>query len=308
MKVCIICLNKNDYAPKRIYDELKNRGHEAYLMPWMDVSLFMDKKNSYIGDGKYSLDHFDAIIPRSPQFSDKEDGKIVIKRLRGILDLIIQYAKERKIFILNSSFFEGYQSNDKIAQQFFLFQHGLPGISSGYFSRSARADKRLVQFPLIAKTVQGSLGKGVFKLDNKKSLEKLISENNSLGRTMMFQKYCKIGSDFRCLVIDGKAIGVMERVAQGKEWRTNVSLGGQAKKVVGRKADRIMKLAEKVAKEMKFDYVGVDILDEKGKLLVIEVNSLAQFRGFESAFKEVNVAEEMVKMAERRVKKMRKKS
>jgi RimK family alpha-L-glutamate ligase len=306
MKVCIICLSKKDYAPKRMHEELIRHGHEAYLMPWMDISLYLAKGVTYIGDGKYSLDYFDAIIPRSPQFSDKEKGKIVIKRLRGILNLIIQYAKERNLFVLNSKFFGEYQSEDKLAQQFFLFQHGLPGIDSGFFSRSLRADKKLMRFPLISKTVQGSLGKGVFKLNNKKELEKIILENNVSGRTMMFQKYCKIKSDFRVLVIDGKAIGVIERVAQGNEWRTNVSLGGFAKKVIGKKATKITELAEKVAKEMKFDYVGVDILEEKGKFFVIEVNSLAQFRGFESAFQEINVAEEVIKMVEKRVKRLKK--
>jgi len=306
MKVCIICLNKSDYAPKRIYDELIRRGHEAYMMPWMDVNLYMAREGVYLGDGKKALDYFDAIIPRSPQFSDKEGKKIVIKRLRGLLDLIIQYAKMRKIFVLNSAFFGSYQSIDKLAQQFFLFQHSLAGIPSGYFSRSRRANKKLLKFPLIAKTVQGSLGKGVFKLDNRRDLEKIIQENNTAGKTMMFQKYCKIKSDFRALVIDGKVIGVMERVAQGSEWRTNVSLGGEAKKVNGALALKVSQLAKQVAKAMKLNYVGVDILEENGKMYVIEVNSLAQFRGFESAFKEINVAEEIVKMVEQKVKKIKK--
>lgn len=306
MKVCIICLKETDYAPRRIYEELIKHGHEAYLMTWMDLGIYIARGVLYIGDGKKSLNYFDAIIPRSPQFSKIERGKVIIKRLRGILDLIIEYAKKRGIFVLNSSYFESYQSNDKLAQQFYIFQHGLPGIESGYFSRIKGADKRLLKFPIIAKTVQGSLGKGVFKLNNSNSLKKIISENNHKGRTMMFQKYHKIKSDFRCLVIGGKAVGVMERIAQGKEWRTNVSLGGVAKKIIGARALKVAHLAEKTAKAMNLDYVGVDILEENKKLYIIETNSLAQFRGFESVFKETNVAEELVKMVEKKVKKMKK--
>ena len=75
----------------------------------------------------------------------------------------------------------------------------------------------------------------------------------------------------------------------------------------GKEGVRIKKLAQQVAKKMELDYVGVDILDCDGKLHVIEVNSLAQFRGFESAYPEINVAGEMIKMMENKRKLMPKK-
>lgn len=278
-------------------------GHEMYLTTWLDLYLRLDEKGIYFGDKKRSLSYFDAIIPRSPHFKTKVKDKIIIKRLNTLLKLIIEYSKENKIALLNDKFFSKYQSLDKLAQQYFLFKNNLPGIPSLHFSNLEKVKiKNKFIFPVVAKLAQGSLGTGVFKIKDKKGLKKFISDNDKLGKFYLIQEYCPIDCDFRVLVVNKKALGVMKRIPKKGEWRTNVSRGGNACSVSNNEAKKIKRLAEKTAREMSFDYVGVDILSHNNQLRVIEVNSLAQFRGFEKAYPNINVGKEIIRLMEHKVK------
>jgi RimK family alpha-L-glutamate ligase len=307
MKICIICVNKTDYVPKRIFEEGKKMGHAMHLMTWLDIVVSINEKEIFLGDRHKSLSEFDAIIPRSPNYSAKRRGKKIVKRLSTLLKLIIEFSRNKNIFVLNEKYFTTYASIDKLAQQFFIFSNGLPGIPSKYFSALDRLRKKdTLEYPLVVKTAQGSLGTGVFRVTSQKSISVFLEESNATGKFFLFQKYLKIGCDYRVLVIDKKAIGVIKRTTSSKnEWRTNVSLGGNARKVEKKEGFAIEKLAEKVASKMSFDYVGVDILKHNGRLHIIEVNSLAQFRGFEKAFPEINVGKKVIELAEKKVNAIR---
>lgn len=306
MKICVVSVNKSDYAPKRIFEEGAKLGHEMHLTTWFDLYIDIKKTGIYFGDNKRSLDYFDAIIPRSPHFKSKKGNKRVVKRLTTLLRLLIEYSKDKKIVLLNASFFSSYQSLDKLSQQYFLFKNNLPGIQSLHFSQYSKLrSKNKFGFPVIAKIAQGSLGTGVFKLNSKQELSKFIEKNDEMGKFYLIQKYYPIECDYRILVINKKAIGVMKRMPKEGEWRTNVSQGGTAMNVPGKESTEIRKLAEAVARKMSFDYVGVDILKHAGKLYVIEVNSLAQFKGFEKAFPEINVGERIIRLIENKVKKLK---
>jgi len=301
MKICIICVEKTDYAPKRILEEGKKMGHAMYITSWSDVIVDMSEKGVYIGDKKRSFLEFDAIIPRSPNFNIKREGKKLIKRMTPILRLIIEHAKKNKIAILNDKYFTQYQCTDKLTQQFFFFNNNLPGIPTEYFSFL----QKTINYPIVVKTAQGSLGSGVFKAENNYELESFLEEANSSGKSFIYQKFFSIKCDYRVLVANNKAIGAMRRESRENEWRTNVSLGGTACRLEGKEAEKLKKLGEKVAKKMAFDYVGVDILEYNKKYYIIEVNSLAQFRGFESAYKDINVAREIIKTMESKVENLR---
>ena len=86
------------------------------------------------------------------------------------------------------------------------------------------------------------------------------------------------GRDIRVIVIGGKAVAAMERIAKGDEFRSNVELGGQTKQIELPK--EYQETAELAAKTLKLDYCGVDLL--KGETPVVcEVNSNAFFEGIE---------------------------
>jgi len=102
------------------------------------------------------------------------------------------------------------------------------------------------------------------------------------------------------LVVGQKVLGIMKRSANKGEWRTNFSLGGNVEKSESNK--EMEKIALNTAKKMGFDYLGIDLLENRNKFYIIETNSLPQFKGFEKAFNNINVAKEIIRLVESKIK------
>ena len=307
MKICIIAVNKDDYAPSRFFAEGEKRGHNMYLTTWSDLVFQMDKKGLSIGDGVREISDFDVIIPRSPNFTLRVRNKKITGRFGTLLRLIIEYANNKRIFVLNSRFFGSYQSLDKLAQQFFLMQNKLPGLDSYFFaSREAQKNQKVLRFPFVAKNTNGSLGLGVYKITSAEELWHCLKKSYYNKNNLLFQRYYKIKHDYRVLVVGSKPLGVMMRSASGKEWRTNVHLGGLPGRAPKAEEAALTILAKKTVRKMHLDYAGIDILKDNSTFRIIEVNSLAQFKGFEKLFPKTNIACEVIKLAEEEVRKLKK--
>ena len=135
-------------------------------------------------------------------------------------------------------------------------------------------------FPLVAKKSYGSFGAGVQLIRDLSSLQQIEAE--WLYSPHFYQDYVgeSAGRDVRVLVIGGKVVSAMERVAQEGEFRSNVELGGQGRRITLDQDYAV--LAEKVARALGLDYCGVDLLEGKDGAIVCEVNSNAFFEGLES--------------------------
>lgn len=136
-------------------------------------------------------------------------------------------------------------------------------------------------FPLVAKTSYGSFGAGVQLVHDMPHLKKV--EQDLLLTPHFYQQYveCSKGRDVRVIVVGGKALGGMERVAKGEEFRSNIELGGIGKAI--RLDEGYIRAAEGAAIALGLDYCGVDLLEGKEGPVLCEVNSNAFFEGFEQA-------------------------
>ena len=135
-------------------------------------------------------------------------------------------------------------------------------------------------FPLVAKKSFGSFGSGVQLVHGISELKKIAQE--WLHEPHFYQQYIADakGRDIRVIVVGGKALGCMERVAQEGEFRSNIELGGVGRKIQPPK--EYLLAAECAAKTLGLDYCGVDLLETADGPVLCEVNSNAFFEGFES--------------------------
>ena len=133
-------------------------------------------------------------------------------------------------------------------------------------------------YPLVAKKSYGSFGAGVALVKNRAELEK--SEREWLYIPHFYQAFVgKVGRDIRVIVIGGKAVAGMARIAKDGEFRSNIELGGRGEKI--ELSPLYRETAEKVATALGLDYCGVDLLEGETPI-VCEVNSNAFFEGLES--------------------------
>ena len=178
--------------------------------------------------------------------------------------------------------------DDKMKTHLALAGHGvpMPATVGGLLCYDAGAQvtgldfiERTLGYPVIVKECYGSLGKGVYKADDKKSLEALCEKLKCTPH--LFQKFIasSAGRDIRVIVIGGKAVAAMQRKSD-TDFRSNLELGGTAKPV---EIDGCLRdICELTAKTLELDYCGIDLLyGENGGYLVCEVNSNAFFGGIE---------------------------
>ncbi|MBQ8320531.1 MAG: RimK family alpha-L-glutamate ligase [Clostridia bacterium] len=136
-------------------------------------------------------------------------------------------------------------------------------------------------YPLVAKKSYGSFGAGVVLVRSREELFAL--EKEWLQLPHLYEKFIaeSAGKDIRVIVVGGKALAAIRRVARVGEFRSNIELGGSGEKV--ELSQTYASAAEACAKALGLDYCGVDLLETEAGPLVCEVNSNAFFEGLEAA-------------------------
>ncbi len=156
------------------------------------------------------------------------------------------------------------------------------------YNATATVDEEFLQkvamelgFPLVVKKSYGSFGAGVHLVPGMPELKEVAQ--TLLRVPHFYQEYVaeSKGKDIRVIVVGGKALGGMERVATGDEFRSNIELGGKGYAVA--LPEEYVRMAELAAKALHLDYCGVDLLEGQDGPILCEVNSNAFFEGFEQA-------------------------
>ena len=151
-------------------------------------------------------------------------------------------------------------------------------------------------FPLVVKTLSGSLGRGVFLAENINKFSDLtrIIELANPNLNIILQELIatSYGRDLRILVVGGRVIGCMQRKAGEDQFRANYSAGGSVEPYP--LTDEIEWLAIEATRVLGLDIGGVDLLFDGDSFKICEVNSSPMFKGMESCC-DVNIPMEIFK-------------
>ena len=238
-----------------------------------------------------------AEIRRNGFFASLDEGGKLINGLCGY-DFCVYLDKDKYTSaILEKSGLRLFNSHnavrvcdDKMETHLALSGHGVPmpptvgGLLCYNAGATVKADdidfiENTLGYPVIVKECYGSLGKGVYKADDRRGLENLCEKLKCTPH--LFQKFIasSAGKDIRIIVIGGKAVAAMQRKSD-KDFRSNLELGGTAKPV--EIDDCLRNICELTAKTLNLDYCGIDVLyGENVGYFVCEVNSNAFFGGIE---------------------------
>lgn len=144
------------------------------------------------------------------------------------------------------------------------------------------------KYPVILKTLTGSLGIGVIKVDSESALHSTVQLMYKLDPNMGVLLQTMIDDftfDIRAHVIGGKFHGAIKRPQVAKDFRTNVSLGSKPAPI--ELTDLEIQHVEKAAKAVDGLWVGVDIFPSKDRNKIppmfIEINSTPGTKGYRKA-------------------------
>lgn len=292
MKIAVIG-SPDTFETRALCREGNRHGHEVCPIDYEDLSYSAnglagaDSRNEIFYQNK-NLTDFQAVIIRGmtkhiPQaliLADYMDffGKIVIDQ---------RLAKGRYIESKLSSLIRYARAGLPVPRSFQVFQ-----------IQEIKKVCQVLDFPLIVKQEMAAKGEGIAKIESFKSLLKFL-EGKELSQ-LFFQEYIPANFDIRVLVVGQKVLGSMKRTAKKGEFRSNIFQGGTGEKFPIN--SRLKKLAQKATEVAANDIAGVDIMYHQGRPYLLEINRAPQFRGF-SKITGINVAEEIIKYAEKRYQK-----
>ena len=154
-------------------------------------------------------------------------------------------------------------------------------------------------FPMVVKKVYGSLGEGVYLVNNYKELADLYAK--IYRNPILFQEYISTsyGRCLRILVIDGKVFGGFVRFNHA-DFRSNY--GSTADGATLENSEKYFKFAQDIADKLNIEYAGIDLVfDENEEPILCEINSNAFFEEFERVTG-LNVAKAIVTMIIKKMK------
>jgi [lysine-biosynthesis-protein LysW]--L-2-aminoadipate ligase len=176
--------------------------------------------------------------------------------------------------------------NDKVACSLALAKEGIPTPRTkiAFTPESALAAIDEMGYPVVLKPVVGSWGRLVSKLNDRDAAEALLEHKAVLGSyqhsIFYIQEYIqKPGRDIRIVVIGERPVAAMYRTSQ--HWITNAARGSCCTNCPVTADLGDMALA--AAKAVGGGAVAVDIVENEGKLSVIEVNSTMEFKSLTEA-------------------------
>lgn len=147
------------------------------------------------------------------------------------------------------------------------------------------SDDALVAFErlgrdVVVKPIFGSEGRGILRVSDPDLALRTFRTLERLDAVLYLQRFVDHpGHDVRVLVLDGKVLGGMRRVAEN-DFRTNVSREGRGE--LHQVSDTEAEWALRAATATGARFAGIDILyDRAGQGFVIEVNAVPGWRAFQ---------------------------
>lgn len=292
LSIGLLATDKSLYSNKRLMEAGKARGHEMYFYNIQQCYMRLDTVTPEVRyRGGSIIQDLDAIIPRiRPSMTFY--GCALLRQFHSI-----------GTYCLNSDTAIS-QSRDKLFSSQLFSANDIQIPITG-FAKSPLDTKDLINMvggaPLVIKLLQSAQGKGVVSAETDKAAESVINAFKSLQANILVQEFIKeaAGKDLRCFVVNGKVVASIERSAPKGEFRSNIHMGGIAKKIKITLEER--RLAIKAAKILNLAVAGVDIIRSNKGPLLLEVNSSPGLEGIETATGK-DIANEMIMAIEKKLK------
>jgi len=281
MQSMLITPNPSDPEVQSLTKEFKNRKYNVqYFIPsTMKVNISFNTKFKNI---------FEKLEPKAALV--RGFGAAVTQKIFFRLD-ILRAIEECGVKLINSR--ESLEiASDKFLTSVFLDNSKIPTPKTIICEDPNRALEAFEELgnDCVIKPLFGSKGVGITRLNDKGFAENVIHSLSKLNQVFYLQEFIEHNNrDIRILVLGEKAIAGMYRM--GDHWKTNINFGAKPEPI--KITDELEKLAVKAARITRTEIAGVDIVESKDGLLVLEVNSIPGFTALQKVSK-LNIAGEIV--------------
>jgi ribosomal protein S6--L-glutamate ligase len=273
MKIAILSREASSYSTRRLKQAGERRGFEMDVLDTLKFALMNERNRPKLYYANKRVKGYDAIIPR------------IGASVTFFGTAIVRQFEQMGVFTLNASHAITI-SRDKLRSLQVLSRHDV-GMPPTAFVRDKEsvlhAIERLGGAPVIVKVLEGTQGVGVILADTNKTAQAIVETLQSARQNVLIQKFVaeSRGRDIRAIVVGGRVVAAMRRVATGEEFRSNVHRGGRTENVT--LAPEYERTAIHAAQILGLRAAGVDMLESSEGPQVMEVNSSPGLEGVEKA-------------------------
>ena len=288
MRFLVLSRNSSLYSTSRIVLAARARGHEVSVIDPLDFQIVVSRGRPTLWVGGAPVPHFDVVIPRLGA-SITNYGLAVVRQF----DLM-------GVPVLNGAVAIA-RSRDKLRALQLLTRRDIDVPTTVCARTPAGIDAALQLVggcPAIVKLQQGTQGIGTMIAETEQAVHSLLETLWAMGQDIVLQEYVREskGRDIRAIVVGGRVVAAMRRVAKPGEFRSNLHRGGKGDGV--RLPSVYRAAAMKAAKVMGLEVAGVDMLEARSGPKILEINSSPGLEGIERA-SSADVATAIVEHAER---------
>lgn len=263
-----------------LVEEITKCGHEATHINIKELIIVSSESGFDILYKDSSILDFDVFILRS-----------AFRSLKNEMCMIANFLLKNNKTIIDAVVGENYIAG-KMYESYLLSQAGIasPLTMQIFVDENKSKVSGKMKFPIIAKPIVGSKGRGVQKINDMEELEKfkVIEDTDKF----LFQEYIPIAYDIRVFVVGSEALGAMKRIVGKDDFRSNASLGAAVEKI--ELTDSLKNIAISATRAYRYEVAGVDIVIHGGREYVLEVNNAPQWMAFKKVVG-INPAEAIVK-------------
>ncbi len=286
MRVALLSSGRG-WHTEALQQALRARGHTCQRLPITQLAARIGPA-SHLESGGHALDECDAVLVRLIPRGSLEQ---IIFRLDAL-----HLLAARGVRVMNSPR-AIERTVDKYYTSGLLMQAGLPTPRTVVCEACSAALEafEVLGGDVIVKPLFGSMGLGLARIQDA-AVAYRVFHALELERAVYYiqETIPHAGRDLRALVVGGRVVAAMARVAEG--WRTNLAQGGRAEPVTLTAEQTALCL--RAAAVIGADYAGVDLLPAAdGAHYVLEVNGIPGWRGLQEVVP-VDIAEALVRHLE----------
>jgi ribosomal protein S6--L-glutamate ligase len=277
----------------RIKEECDKRKINCYIV-YVNEGTFISDRD--INDDQIIIRNFNNIDQVLKLFP--EDTAVIVRGgsiTNGNGLSLITYLMEKNVFMINNKKSIELCSN-KYSTNLKLLHNGINVPQSTLIYNTNSVDevinKMQIQFPVIVKTLRGSRGIGVIKVDSRQSLIGILQVLWKQKQELIIQEFLNADFDVRTIVLGGKIVASMKRYKIPGDFRSNFSLGSKIEKY--QLSPQEQKIVLKAAKLSGCIYCGVDHIVVNNIPYILEINSSPFSEGIETANPNINVIGELI--------------
>lgn len=293
MRIYILTSEPNNFVPDALKKHAEALEHEAHIIDMARTALY---ERSTKGEDKARVMFFpeppkDEEKPATAEGEQEKSPKpmeltapcVVITRLNEYnIEYklgVFQRLKDHGAVLLNSPESMAL-CNDKLASQIALNTSGLRTPYSVVLGDVELIDDTLkgiedddkLKFPMIMKTLRGTHGIGVMRVDSRSSLVSVAQAVMAEGHEVMLQEFIPHEQSCRLIMLGDEMLAANKR-GQPKdkdEFRTNSHLGSKTEKY--EPSENELAIGRKIVELFGCRFCAIDYIIDDGQVIVLEVN------------------------------------